>query len=154
MYAPHGKWKGLGWTRCACGQYTPDRAHWAWECRWCNGGHLIKNRHQPQEEGERRLCVPLVQRPTRGWDDKNWRVVPGLRRAVKAEARQTGRAVIATDGGAECASWHERVGAFGVAVGNFNYGARLLGMDQTPYVAELWALCKTMLSVKGLCGSS
>ena len=150
MYAPHGKWAGFEHTRCACGALAPDRAHWGWECKWCNGGKQITNRIKPIEEGERRLCVPLVERPWRGWKGKNWNPIPDLRKAVREEIRRKGRAIIATDGGAEGASWQERVGVFGVAVGNFDHGATLRGLDQTPYAAELWALYKTMVSITGL----
>ena len=98
MYAPHGKWTGYEHTKCACGADTPDRAHWAWECKWCNGGRPINERDKPYEEGERRLCVPLVERPIRGWTPKDCEPIPGLRAAVQSDAFIHRRAIVATDG--------------------------------------------------------
>ena len=117
MYAPCGKWKGRENSLCRCMQPTPDRAHWAWECTWTNGGRPTTERAAPRNEGERRMAIPLVERPRRGWDERNFDAINGLREAADREHREKGRVVIATDGGAMGDAWDERVGAFGVAVG-------------------------------------
>jgi hypothetical protein len=150
MYARHGKWAGLEHTRCRCGQARPDRAHWAWECTFTNDERNLALRPVPVGEGERRLCVPLVQRVDRGWQPRNWDPVPGLLNYVLSHLAASGNVVIATDGGACGAQWRDRVAAFGVAVGDFTYSEQLYGVDNSAYAAELWALYKVCVTIAGV----
>ena len=150
MYARHGKWEGLEHSLCRCGASTPDRAHWAWECTFTGGAQTAAR--VPAHQGERRLCVPLVDRPARGWEERSWGVIGGLRTAVVSEVWRVGRAVIATDGGAQGKIFRERVAAYGVAVGMRTWNGRVGGIDQSAYMAELWALYKVLKSIEGLGG--
>ena len=71
---------------------------------------------------------------------------------MAAEVWRTRRAVVATDGGAQGRVFRERVAAYGVAVGNKTWHGRVGGIDQTAYMAELWALYKVVKSIEGLGG--
>ena len=79
-------------------------------------------------------------------------VIEGLRAAVAAELWWTRRAVVATDGGAQGKGFGERVVAYGVAVGNKTWNGRVGGIDQTAYMAEMWALYKVVRSLEGFRG--
>ena len=47
------------------------------------------------------MAIPLVERPRRGWDERNFDVIKGLREAVERDYVKKGRVIIATDGGAK-----------------------------------------------------
>jgi hypothetical protein len=150
MYARCGNWTGMEHSLCRCQQAKPDRSHWAWECEVTCGP--AGRRAVPAGEGERRLCVPLVERPDRGWQERSWGEIAGLRQEVQKEIRVTGRAVVGTDGGAAGKVADERVAAYGVAVAKKQYYGEVGGMDQTAYMAELWALYKVLRSLRQLTG--
>ena len=147
MYARHGPM--VEGSVCRCGHPEPTRAHWAWECpeNDASGG-----RAPPQNEGENRLCVPLVRRPRRGWVSREWGPLQGIRDEVLKQLRRGGKALIATDGGAMGDNHAERVGPIGVAVGGARAQGPLGGIDQTSYMAEVWALYKVMRSIAGVEG--
>ena len=69
-----------------------------------------------------------------------------------SEVWRAGRAVIATDGGAQGKIFKERVAAYGVAVGMRSWNGRVGGIDQSAYMAEVWALYKVLKSIEGLGG--
>ena len=150
MCAPNGKRQGRENSICQCNAPRPDSAHWAWECRRTTGGRDINRQKPSHEEGGRKLCVPLVERPARGWTDHDWAPVEGLRVAVQCKVCKQGQAIIATDERAKGKDWHCHVGTYGIAGSAFDDGARMVGLSQFPYTGELWALLKTMTSMSGI----
>ena len=98
------------------------------------------------------MCVPLVRRPRRGWVSREWGPLQGIRDEVLKQLRHGGKALIATDGGAMGDNHAERVGSIGVAVGGARAQGPLGGIDQTSYMAEVWALYKVMRSIAGIEG--
>ena len=136
---------------CRCGHLEPTRYHWAWECPFTGGP--ADRRAPPRSESEKRLCVPLVQRPIRGRDERDESPLQGIRQEVAKLIGESGVATIATDGGAMGGYFDERVASFGVAVGSKRVRGRVGGMDQTAYKAEAWALYKVLRSIQGLRGT-
>ena len=147
MYARHGPM--VEGSVCRCGIGEPTRAHCAWECTATGAGD---GRAPPRHESEKRLCVPLIQRPSRGWNERDWGPLCGIREEVLKLLREGGRAIIATDGGSKGDCLAERVGSIGVVVGNARARGGLGGIDQTSYMAEVWALFKVLRSIAGIVG--
>ena len=145
MYATHGP--QIPQSVCACGCEEPRRHHWAWECK-DTGGDKVE---PPRSESEKRLCVPLVERPNHE-EHRNYAPIRGIRSAVEATIRSRGWALIATDGGSKGTSFEERRASIGIAVGDKKWHEPIGGLDQTSYKSEVWALYKLLESIKGIRG--
>lgn len=133
---PHDRWGRNVHTICRCNHARPERAHWARQCKWPNRGREINCRAPPADDSGRRLWVSLVGRLVRGCEPRDWSIVPGLRDAGVAKLRWGSRVIVAIDGSAERGGWDDRVGAYGVAVGNLEHGDCMGGVDRTAYAAE------------------
>ena len=145
MYATHGP--QIPGSRCTCLEKEPRRHHWAWECAraGCEGVE------PPRHESEKRLCVPMVERPQNA-EARDYNRIQGIKEAVKAEIRRHGWALVATDGGSIGKNLEERRASYGIAVGQSTWEGSVGGLDQTSYKSELWALYKLLRSIAGTRG--
>ena len=79
-------------------------------------------------------------------------MVRGLKRAVQKTIEERGWALIATDGGSKGTCFEDRKASTGIALGHKCWSGEVEGLDQTSYNAELWALYKLVITIKGVRG--
>ena len=132
---------------CTCREPQPRRHHWAWQCKdtGCTGVD------PPTTESEKRLCVPMVERPAHD-SRRDYRPITGLRQATMNAVDRRGWALIATDGGSKGTCFDDRWASFGIALEGRHWSGKIGGLDQTSYTSELWALYKLVVTIKGIQG--
>ena len=138
---------------CKCGVVNPTRHHLTWECPEAAQELTdLKVTPGPRHSAEERLLVPLAPLPPRALRrplrTKVARLANRIAKLARAQPDGNRRPVlVATDGGSVGKVQRWRRAGWGVAISGYREGGRVPGVDQTPGMAERWALWVAVAAV-------